>query len=68
MEYEGVASVKVGAGMHWGEVCAEVLKHNLTVIGGSEHNVGIGGLIVAEATDRYLHTMAFRRTMSLRRR
>lgn len=33
--------------MHWGEVYAEVLKHNLTVIGGSELNVGIGGLIIA---------------------
>lgn len=47
IEYGGVASVKVGAGMRWGEVYAEVLKHNLTVIGGSEHNVGIGGLITA---------------------
>lgn len=43
--YGGIASVKVGAGMRWGEIYAELAKEKVTVIGGSDANVGVSGLI-----------------------
>jgi len=43
LKYGGTASVTVAAGMRWGEVYAEAAKHNLTIVGGAEPNVGVGG-------------------------
>lgn len=45
-KYGGVASVKIAAGMRWREIYAEIAKHNLTVVGGAEPNVGVGGWIL----------------------
>ncbi|ETN36544.1 uncharacterized protein HMPREF1541_08822 [Cyphellophora europaea CBS 101466] len=42
-KYGGVAAVKIGAGMRWGEVYAAVAKENVTVVGGADLNVGVGG-------------------------
>lgn len=39
----GVASVKLEAGMVWGDVYKEIAKANLTVVGGADPHVGIGG-------------------------
>ncbi|KAK4495007.1 hypothetical protein PRZ48_013334 [Zasmidium cellare] len=39
----GVASVKLEAGMVWGDVYKAVGKSNLTVIGGADPHVGVGG-------------------------
>lgn len=38
-----VASVKLAAGMVWGDIYKEVAKSNLTVIGGADPHVGVGG-------------------------
>lgn len=38
-----VASVKLHAGMVWGDVYKQVAKYNLTVIGGADPHVGMGG-------------------------
>lgn len=46
VRYGGVASVKIAAGHRWGEVYVEVTKHNITVIGGSDPSVGVGGWIL----------------------
>lgn len=46
VKYGGVASVKIGAGMQWGEVYREMAKQNLTVVGGADPNVGVGGWIL----------------------
>ncbi|KAF2170463.1 hypothetical protein M409DRAFT_51502 [Zasmidium cellare ATCC 36951] len=42
---DGVASVKLEAGMVWGDVYKEMAKANLTVIGGADPHVGIGGWV-----------------------
>lgn len=39
----GVASVKLGAGMVWGDVYKMVARSNITVIGGADPHVGVGG-------------------------
>lgn len=44
--YGGVASVKIAAGMQWKDVYAAAIAHNLTVVGGGDTNVGIGGWIL----------------------
>ena len=41
----GVASVKIAAGMRMFEIYAEAAKNNVTVVGGADPNVGIGGWI-----------------------
>ncbi|KAJ9657458.1 hypothetical protein H2198_004333 [Neophaeococcomyces mojaviensis] len=46
IRYGGVASVKVSAGMRWREIYAEVSKNNITVVGGADPNVGVGGWIL----------------------
>ena len=33
----------IAAGQRWGEVYKEVAKHNMTVVGGADPNVGLGG-------------------------
>lgn len=45
-KYGGVASVKIAAGMRWREVYTEVAKHNITIVGGADPNVGVGGWIL----------------------
>ncbi|KAK2759779.1 hypothetical protein FQN54_002513 [Arachnomyces sp. PD_36] len=47
IKYGGVAAVKIAAGMQWGEVYSEAAMHNLTVVGGSDPFVGVGGLVAA---------------------
>ena len=44
-KYGGVAAVKIAAGMRMGEIYAEVAKYNVTVVGGADLDVGIGGWI-----------------------
>ncbi|KAK5443292.1 hypothetical protein LTS15_010827 [Exophiala xenobiotica] len=44
-KYGGVAAVKVGAGMRMREIYTEAAKHNITVVGGGDVDVGIGGWI-----------------------
>ncbi|KIX10069.1 uncharacterized protein Z518_01150 [Rhinocladiella mackenziei CBS 650.93] len=44
--YGGDASVKIAAGMRWFEIYNEAAKYNLTIVGGSDMNVGIGGWIL----------------------
>ena len=48
-EYDdgSIASVKVSAGMQWGEIYAEASKQSITVVGGAVSSVGIGGLLTA---------------------
>jgi FAD/FMN-containing dehydrogenase len=46
-KYGGVAAVKIAAGMSWGEVYTVAAAHNLTVVGGADPSVGIGGWITA---------------------
>lgn len=46
IRYGGVASVKISAGMRWGEVYAETAKRDLTVVAGADPNVGVGGWIL----------------------
>ncbi|QKX55520.1 uncharacterized protein TRUGW13939_02614 [Talaromyces rugulosus] len=46
MAYGGVASVEIAAGMQWKDVYATAISHNLTVVGGGDPNVGIGGWIL----------------------
>jgi hypothetical protein len=46
MEYGGIASVKIAAGMQWKDVYAIAISHNLTVVGGGDTNVGISGWIL----------------------
>jgi len=42
-KHDAVASVKLGAGMVWGDIYTEMAKANLTVIGGADPHVGVGG-------------------------
>jgi hypothetical protein len=37
------AAVKIFAGMRWGEIYAAVAQYNLTIVGGGDLDVGIGG-------------------------
>ena len=46
-KHGGVAAVKIAAGMRFGEIYTEVAKHNITLVGGADPNVGIGGWITA---------------------
>lgn len=46
VRYGGIASVKISAGMQWGEVYREMVRQNLTVVGGADPNVGVGGWIL----------------------
>jgi FAD/FMN-containing dehydrogenase len=41
----GVASVKISAGMNMFEIYVEAVKNNITVVGGGDVAVGIGGWI-----------------------
>lgn len=43
VSYGGVAAVTIAAGMRWGEVYAEMAEHNITVVGGADPHVGVGG-------------------------
>lgn len=43
VRYGGIASVKISAGMQWRQVYAEVSQNNITIVGGAEPNVGVGG-------------------------
>ena len=36
----------IGAGMRWAEIYPEVFNHNLTVIGGSDPQVGVAGWVL----------------------
>ena len=50
LEYGGdgsTATVKMSAGMQWGEVYTEASMHGITVVGGADPDVGIGGLLTA---------------------
>ena len=47
VKYGGIASVKIAAGMRWGEIYTTVAPYNLTIVGGADPNVGIGGWITA---------------------
>lgn len=44
-KHGGVAAVQIAAGMRMSEIYAEVAKHNITIVGGADPNVGIGGWI-----------------------
>jgi len=44
-KHGGVASVKIAAGMRMFEIYATAVQHNITVVGGSDPNVGVGGWI-----------------------
>ncbi|QKX59036.1 uncharacterized protein TRUGW13939_06166 [Talaromyces rugulosus] len=44
--YGGVASVKIAAGMQWRDIYQQAAAHNLTIVGGGDVNVGIGGWIL----------------------
>ena len=44
-KYGGVASVKIAAGMQWRDIYEAVSAYNLTIVGGADPNVGIGGWI-----------------------
>ena len=44
-KYGGVAAVKIAAGMRMKEIYTEATKHNITVVGGGDVDVGIGGWI-----------------------
>lgn len=46
-QYGGVASVKIAAGMQFGEIYKTVAAYNLSIVGGADPNVGIGGWITA---------------------
>jgi hypothetical protein len=46
LRYGGAAAVKVAAGHQFREIHAEVAKHNVTVVGGADPTVGIGGWIL----------------------
>ncbi|KIX08730.1 uncharacterized protein Z518_03387 [Rhinocladiella mackenziei CBS 650.93] len=46
-KYGGVAAVKIGAGMRMGEIYMVAAQHNLTIVGGGDNDVGIGGWITA---------------------
>ncbi|KIW30416.1 uncharacterized protein PV07_06160 [Cladophialophora immunda] len=41
--YGGIASVKIAAGMRFREIYSAVSAYNLTIVGGSDPDVGIGG-------------------------
>jgi FAD/FMN-containing dehydrogenase len=41
----GIASVKISAGMQMFEIYTEAAKNNITVVGGGDMDVGIGGWI-----------------------
>ncbi|EXJ63321.1 uncharacterized protein A1O5_11642 [Cladophialophora psammophila CBS 110553] len=43
--YGGIASVKIAAGMRFGEIYQAIASYNLTIVGGADPNVGIGGWI-----------------------
>lgn len=43
----GVAAVTIAAGMRFGEIYAAVADYNLTVVGGADPNVGIGGWVTS---------------------
>jgi FAD/FMN-containing dehydrogenase len=43
VSHDAVASVKLGAGMVWGDIYKEMGNMNLTVVGGADPHVGIGG-------------------------
>jgi hypothetical protein len=43
--YGGIASMKIAAGMVMSEIYAAAIKHNLTVVGGADLGVGIGGWV-----------------------
>ncbi|OAP62842.1 hypothetical protein AYL99_02069 [Fonsecaea erecta] len=43
--YGGVASVKISAGMRFGEIYQAASSYNLTLVGGADPNVGIGGWV-----------------------
>ncbi|KIW33495.1 uncharacterized protein PV07_00341 [Cladophialophora immunda] len=43
--YGGVASVKIAAGMRFGEIYQAISSYNLTLVGGADPNVGIGGWV-----------------------
>ncbi|OCT45356.1 isoamyl alcohol oxidase [Cladophialophora carrionii] len=45
--YGGVASVKIAAGMRFGEIYQAVSAYNLSIVGGADPNVGIGGWVTA---------------------
>lgn len=47
VRHGGVASVKIAAGMRFGEIYQAVAAYNLSVVGGADPNVGIGGWITA---------------------
>ncbi|EXJ78850.1 hypothetical protein A1O1_09252 [Capronia coronata CBS 617.96] len=42
-KHGGVAAVKIAAGMRMGEIYTEISKYNITIVGGADPNVGIGG-------------------------
>jgi FAD/FMN-containing dehydrogenase len=44
-KYDAVAAVKIAAGMRMREIYAEAARHNITVVGGGDVSVGIGGWI-----------------------
>ncbi|KAK5083506.1 hypothetical protein LTR05_006008 [Lithohypha guttulata] len=46
MRYGGIAAVKIAAGMRFREIYTEAAKHNITVVGGADPGVGIGGWIL----------------------
>ncbi|KIW86249.1 hypothetical protein Z517_01644 [Fonsecaea pedrosoi CBS 271.37] len=43
--YGGIASVKIAAGMRFGEIYQAASSYNLTLVGGADPNVGIGGWV-----------------------
>lgn len=46
MRYGGIAAVKIAAGMRFREIYTEAAKHNITIVGGADPGVGIGGWIL----------------------
>lgn len=46
VRYGGIASVKIAAGHRWREIYAEAARNNVTVVGGADPNVGVGGWIL----------------------
>ena len=44
-KHGGIAAVKIAAGMRMGEIYTEAARYNITVVGGGDTDVGIGGWI-----------------------
>ena len=40
------SSAKIGSGLHWGDAYAPLFEKNLTVMGGRDPGVGVGGFLI----------------------